>query len=53
MFGSKKRSTQTTDSTAGSSEAVKDPVCGMSINPGSALRHEHEGKTYFSAATIV
>ncbi len=23
-----------------------DPVCGMTVNPDSPLRHEHDGKTY-------
>lgn len=43
MFGSKKGTAQST----AASEAVKDPVCGMSIKPGSAVRDEHEGKTYY------
>lgn len=33
--------------TAGAAkQAVKDPVCGMDVDPGSALRHEYAGKTY-------
>jgi Cu+-exporting ATPase len=26
---------------------AKDPVCGMTVDPGRSLRHEHEGKSYF------
>jgi Cu+-exporting ATPase len=25
---------------------IKDPVCGMTVQPDSTLRHEHDGKTY-------
>jgi P-type Cu+ transporter len=28
------------------SPSVKDPVCGMNADPGSAHRHEHGGATY-------
>jgi Cu+-exporting ATPase len=29
-------------------ETVKDPVCGMTINPNKAFaRQEHAGKTYY------
>lgn len=28
-------------------EAAKDPVCGMNVDPKSAVRHEHGGKTYY------
>ncbi len=32
----------------GSTQMVKDPVCGMNIDPESAaVTYEHEGKTYF------
>lgn len=45
MFGSKKQSTQTT---AGTAEAVKDPVCGMSIRAESAFgRQEYAGRTFY------
>jgi len=27
-------------------EAIKDPVCGMTVSPETKLRHEHQGKTY-------
>ncbi|MHB8525300.1 MAG: YHS domain-containing protein [Candidatus Acidiferrales bacterium] len=48
MFDSNKRSTQTTGSTAGSTEAVKDPVCGMSIRADSAFgRQEYAGRTFY------
>jgi len=31
----------------GASGTVKDPVCGMNVNPArAAAKHEHEGKTY-------
>lgn len=26
---------------------VKDPVCGMDVDPAQALKVEHEGKTYY------
>ena len=33
---------------APAAEAVKDAVCGMNVNPGTARhRHAHEGKDYF------
>ncbi len=28
-------------------EAAKDPVCGMNVDPKSAVRHEHGGTTYY------
>lgn len=32
----------------GATEQVKDPVCGMGINPNSAFAQEkHDGKTYY------
>jgi Cu+-exporting ATPase len=32
----------------GAAEGVKDPVCGMTVDPAQAAgRHEHAGKTYF------
>ncbi len=31
----------------GGASEIKDPVCGMNVNPGSAVRHEHGGKTYY------
>ncbi len=30
-----------------STAPTKDPVCGMNVDPGSAVRHEHGGKTYY------
>lgn len=27
-------------------QSVKDPVCGMNVDPQSAIHHEHAGKTY-------
>jgi Cu+-exporting ATPase len=29
------------------STALKDPVCGMTVKPGSPLHHEHAGQTYY------
>jgi len=26
---------------------VKDPICGMTVDPATALRADREGKTYF------
>jgi P-type Cu+ transporter len=31
----------------GDTSTVKDPVCGMTVQPGEAIRHEHQGRTYF------
>lgn len=30
-----------------STSGTKDPVCGMEVDPRSAVRHEHDGKTYY------
>ncbi len=30
-----------------STEILKDPVCGMSVQKDSPLHHEHQGKTYY------
>ncbi|HKZ53069.1 MAG TPA: heavy metal translocating P-type ATPase [Candidatus Acidoferrales bacterium] len=36
------------DCSGDSGQGVKDPVCGMSVNPATAAaRYEHEGKTYY------
>lgn len=33
--------------TGAAKQSVKDPVCGMNVDPASALRHEHAGQTYY------
>ncbi|MEE9219638.1 MAG: heavy metal translocating P-type ATPase [Acidobacteriota bacterium] len=36
----------------GAHGGARDPVCGMSVNPGSAAgRHEHGGQTYYFCST--
>jgi Cu+-exporting ATPase len=36
------------DASGGTGQGVKDPVCGMTVNPaGAAARYQHEGKTYY------
>ncbi len=32
---------------AAAGQAAKDPVCGMNVDPKSAVRHEHGRKTYY------
>lgn len=32
-------------------QAAKDPICGMNVDSKSAMRHEHEGKTYYFCST--
>ncbi len=34
------------DGNVSESGEIKDPVCGMTVQPDSPLRHEHGGKTY-------
>lgn len=33
------------------SVTLKDPVCGMTVQPDSPLRHEHNGTTYYFCGT--
>jgi P-type Cu+ transporter len=28
-------------------QGVRDPVCGMLVDPASSIRHEHEARTYY------
>ena len=30
--------------------SVRDPVCGMTVDPATPLRHEHGGTTYYFCA---
>ena len=34
------------DNHAGSAEKVRDPVCGMAVDPAIAVHADHDGKTY-------
>lgn len=36
---------------AAAGQAAKDPVCGMNVDPKSAVRHGHEGGTYYFCST--
>ena len=33
--------------TADEAHRVKDPVCGMTVDPDTAIRRTHDGETYF------
>jgi Cu+-exporting ATPase len=32
---------------AAAEQAVKDPVCGMNVDPKSAIRYEYQDKTWY------
>lgn len=34
-------------SSEGSEQVLTDPVCGMTVDSESTIRHEHAGKTYY------
>lgn len=39
-------------SDAGNNQTVKDPICGMDVNPRTAAaQREHQGKKYFFCST--